>query len=55
MTSALEEKKNALETLNALVNTPAEDDVPTFSEGVKACKSPKEVLEFIKAGKYKKH
>lgn len=55
VTSALEEKKNALETLNALVNTPAEEDVPTFSEGVKACKSPKEVLEFIKAGKYKKH
>lgn len=55
VTSALEEKKNALETLNALVNTPAEDDVPTFSEGVKACKSPKEVLDFIKSGKYKKH
>lgn len=55
VTSALEEKKNALETLNALVNTPAEEDVPTFSEGVKACKSPKEVLDFIKAGKYKKH
>lgn len=54
MTSALEEKKNALETLNSLVNTPSEE-LPTFASGVKACKSPQEVLEFIKAGKYKKN
>lgn len=52
--SALSEKNSALEMLNASVNTPAEE-LPDFNTGLKACKSPKEVLEFIKSGKYKKN
>jgi len=53
-TSALEAKENALAQLNADVNLPpAEDSLPTFDEGVKACKTPREVVAFIKSGKFK--
>ena len=53
-TSALEAKENALAQLNADVNLPpAEDSLPTFDEGVKACKTPREVVAFIKSGKFR--
>lgn len=53
-TSALEAKENALAQLNADVNLPpAEDSLPTFDEGVKACKTPREIVAFIKSGKFK--
>lgn len=51
--SALEEKKNALELLNSGVNAHAEE-LPTYSEGLKRCSTPKEISDFIKSGKYKR-
>ena len=51
--SALEEKNNALEKLNSLANAPTEE-LPTYSEGLKSCSTPKEISDFIKCGKYKR-
>jgi len=49
--SALVEKSNALATLNAEVNSPAEE-IPTFKDGLAKCKTPKEKLDFLKSGNY---
>lgn len=51
--SALEEKNKALERLNSGVNAHAEE-LPTYSEGLKSCSTPKEISDFIKSGKYKR-
>lgn len=51
--SALEEKNTALEMLNSRVNAKAEE-LPTYKEGLDRCKTPKEKVEFIKSGKWKK-
>ena len=50
MTSAFKEKANALDALNASVNTP--DEVPTMDEGLKKCKTPSEKVAFLKSGRY---
>ena len=50
--SALDEKTSALETLNAGVNTPAEE-LPTLREGLDRCNSPSERLEFLRSGRYR--
>lgn len=50
MTSAFKEKANALDALNASVNTP--DKVPTMDEGLKNCKTPSEKVAFLKSGRY---
>ena len=52
--SALEEKTKALETLNANVNSLAEE-LPTMEEGLKKCKTPSEKVAFLKSGKYKRN
>lgn len=52
--SALEEKTKALETLNANVNSLAEE-LPTMEEGLKKCKTPAEKVAFLKSGKYKRN
>ena len=48
--SALEEKTKALETLNANVNSLAEE-LPTMEEGLAKCKTPSEKVAFLKSGK----
>lgn len=50
MTSAFKEKASALDALNASVNTP--DEMPTMKEGLKNCKTPSEVVAFLKSGRY---
>lgn len=52
--SALEEKTKALETLNANVNSLAEE-LPTMEEGLKKCKTPADKVAFLKSGKYKRN
>lgn len=51
MASALDEKKTALEKLNANVNAQAEE-IPTMQEGLAKCASPAEKVAFLKSGKY---
>lgn len=51
MTSAFEEKAQALDKLNANVNA-ATEELPTFQEGLARCSSPSEKVQFIKSGKY---
>ena len=51
MTSAFEEKTQALDKLNANVNA-ATEELPTFQEGLAKCSSPSEKVQFIKSGKY---
>lgn len=53
MTSALEEKNNALATLNAGCLTPREE-LPTMESGLARCKTPAEKVAFLKSGKYQK-
>ena len=49
--SALEEKRNALETLNSgVLKTSAE--LPTMSDGLSKCTTPAERVAFLKSGKY---
>jgi len=52
--SALEEKDTALATLNANVNTPAEE-LPTLSDGLAKCTTPAERSAFVGSGKYRKN
>lgn len=50
---SLEAEKSAVETLNSTVNAKPED-LPTFKEGLKKCRSPKEVVDFVSSGRYVK-
>ena len=50
--SALKDKEQALETLNANVNsTPVE--LPTMNEGLAKCRTPKEKVAFLQSNQYK--
>jgi len=51
--SAFKAKQKALDTLNANVNTPAED-YPTLQDGLAKCNTPAERVAFISSGKYTK-
>lgn len=51
MTSAFEEKAQALDKLNANVNAHTEE-LPTMEEGLAKCASPSEKVAFLKSGKY---
>lgn len=51
ISSALEEKTNALAMLNAGVNAHAEE-LPTMEEGLAKCASPAEKVAFLKSGKF---
>lgn len=53
MASALDEKTQALDKLNANVNAHAEE-LPTYEEGLAKCASPAEKVAFIKSGKYRR-
>ncbi|MBQ7189136.1 MAG: ATP-dependent Clp protease proteolytic subunit [Kiritimatiellae bacterium] len=50
-TSSLVEKEKTLEMLNSSVNKRTEE-LPTLSEGLAKCKTPKEKVDFITSGKY---
>ena len=52
----LEQKESALETLNAKVLTPQENEeiLPTFEDGIKACSTPEEKIRFCKSGKWRR-
>lgn len=52
MASTLKEKTDALDKLNANVNTQAFEELPTMEEGLAKCASPAEKVEFLKSGKY---
>lgn len=54
MASAFEEKKAALEKLNASVNAQPEE-IPTMKDGLAKCATPAERVAFLKSGKYTKN
>lgn len=54
MASAFEEKKAALEKLNASVNAQPEE-IPTMNDGLAKCATPAERVAFLKSGKYTKN
>lgn len=54
MASAFEEKKAALDKLNASVNAQPEE-IPTMKDGLAKCATPAERVAFLKSGKYTKN
>jgi len=50
----IDEKEQALETLNSNVNIPNKE-LPTMQEGLAKCKTPSEKVAFLNSGKYKRN